>query len=168
MTVVCDTPNDCPVVSVCAGETIIPCLDIGRAHREKLDLCDRLEAIADTLPANIDRFQCLHVANRLVPLFRATHAYEENYLFPEFGSDERHGNARRESIRRLTAEHIEDECAAQDITEVLMAIGHGAPVENPEALGFMLRAFFECVRRHIAFEREHILPVMAEERRILL
>ena len=32
-------------------------------------------------------------------------------------------------------EHIEDECAAQDITDILLAVGHGKPVDNPEALG---------------------------------
>ena len=36
--------------------------------------------------------------------------------------------------------------------------------ENPEALGYMLRAFFDTTRRHIAFEREHILPVIRPER----
>ncbi|NJM42689.1 MAG: hypothetical protein HC853_19095 [Anaerolineae bacterium] len=28
-------------------------------------------------------------------------------------------------------------------------------------VGYMLRGFFECLRRHIAFEREHILPKLA-------
>ena len=41
-----------------------------------------------------------------------------------------------------------------------MAIGHGAGVENPEAVGFMLRGLFETLRRHIAFEREHVLPIV--------
>ena len=65
------------------------------------------------------------------------------------------------SVRRLTIEHIEDECAAQDITDILLALGHGGPVDNPEALGFMLRALFEALRRHIAFELEHVFPIKA-------
>ena len=65
------------------------------------------------------------------------------------------------TVRRLKAEHVEDECAAQDITDVLLDVGRGGAVENPEALGFMLRAFFEGQRRHIAFEREHMLPIAA-------
>lgn len=43
---------------------------------------------------------------------------------------------------------------------MLFEIGHGAAIANPEALGFMLRAFFDSVRRHIAFEREHVLPAV--------
>jgi hypothetical protein len=27
----------------------------------------------------------------------------------------------------------------------------------------MLRAFFETTRRHIAFEREHVMPVLARD-----
>ena len=40
----------------------------------------------------------------------------------------------------------------------LYGIGHGGEISNPEALGFMLRAFFDTVRRHMAFEREHMFP----------
>ncbi|TFF20657.1 hemerythrin domain-containing protein [Jiella endophytica] len=31
-----------------------------------------------------------------------------------------------------------------------------------EALGYMLRGFFEGLRRHIAFEEEHLLPLLGE------
>lgn len=64
------------------------------------------------------------------------------------------------STRRLRAEHVEDECFAGEVTEILLAIGHGETVENPEAIGFMLRGLFENLRRHIAFEREHVLPMI--------
>ncbi|NDW04440.1 hypothetical protein GTK09_08345 [Jiella sp. 40Bstr34] len=35
---------------------------------------------------------------------------------------------------------------------------------NPaaEALGYMLRGFFEGLRRHIAFEEEHLVPLLAK------
>jgi hypothetical protein len=49
------------------------------------------------------------------------------------------------------------------LTEILLEIGHGGAVENPEALGFMLRAFFETIRRHVAFEREHVIPTIAAQ-----
>ena len=41
----------------------------------------------------------------------------------------------------------------------LVCLGHGGAIDNPEALGFMLRAFFDTVRRHIAFEREYVFPL---------
>jgi hypothetical protein len=139
----------------------MPCRDIAEAHHRKLDICDRIEAIADALPS-VDRILCLHVANELVPLLRAAHRYEEEEVFPIFERSGRFGlTARLASVRRLKAEHVEDECAAQDLTEILMEIGHGGPLANPEALGFMLRAFFDTLRRHIAFEREHVVPMVA-------
>lgn len=131
-----------------------------RAHREKLALCDALEEIADRLPDDMDRAQCLTISQKLVPLLRRVHAYEQEVIFPAFESAPAH--SARETVGRLVAEHVQDEAYAGDVVEVLAALGHGASVRNPEAFGFMLRALFETIRRHIAFEQAHILPVIAE------
>jgi hemerythrin-like domain-containing protein len=159
----CETLQACPVADACAcgSDGAMPCVDMAQAHEEKLRLCTAIEAIADALPSAVDRVQCLRIANQLMPLLRHCHQYEEENLFPVF---ERSGGLdraeRAASVRRLRAEHVEDQCAAQDLTEVLFEIGHGAAIANPEALGFMLRAFFDSLRRHIAFEREHVLPAV--------
>jgi len=157
--VACTHGAECPVSSACAPARFVPCIDMARAHAQKLKLCDTLEAIADDLPSLVDRLQCLSVAGSLVPLLRECHRFEEEAVFPAFlrssGNDE--------IVRRLIAEHLEDDCAAEDLSERLMAHGHGLPIENPEAFGYMLRAFFESMRRHIAFERDHIMPVVNDE-----
>lgn len=131
-------------------------LHMSVVYAEKNELCDQLEAIADSLPDQIDRLLCLRVAGRLVPLMRQAHRYEEELLFPLVeaawtspGHDM--------TIRRLKSEHVYDECSAEQITEELLRIGHGHLLHNPEAFGFMLRAFFDPVRRHLAFERELLL-----------
>ena len=163
----CEAPQACPVVGACAcgAEGAVPCLDIARVHQGKLHLCAAMEAIADALPSAVDRMECLRIASELVPLLRESHRYEEETIFPVFEKVQGASHpARAASVRRLQAEHVEDECAAQDLTEVLLEIGHGAAVDNPEALGFMLRAFFETLRRHIAFEREHILPIVTAQK----
>ncbi|TIS86053.1 MAG: hemerythrin domain-containing protein [Mesorhizobium sp.] len=129
-----------------------------RAHGQKLQLCDALEKIADALPG-VDRLQCLGTANAIVPLLRNIHQYEETIVFPAYEAAAG-SNANLASTRRLRAEHVEDECFASEVTEILLAIGHGKTVENAEAIGFMLRGFFESMRRHIAFEREHVLPAI--------
>jgi hypothetical protein len=154
----CEAENACPVACACAEGIRVPCTDMAAAHRKKLELCDALEAIADGLP-QVDRLGCLRIASELVPLLRDAHFYEEDNVFPIF--EQGAPTVRAASIRRLKAEHIEDQCAAQDLTDMLLAIGHGRLIENPEALGFMLRAFFEGLRRHVAFESEHIVPVVA-------
>ena len=131
-----------------------------RAHVETLRLCAAIEEIADQLPADVDRLRCLAVASTLVPLLRSIHRYEEDVVFAAFESAVGADGAAARTTERLRAEHVEDECLADEITETLLAIGHGAKPDNPEALGYMLRVFFETVRRHVAFEREHILPAI--------
>lgn len=157
---VCDKPEECRVADACVVQGRTPCVELTRAHMMKLRFCDDLEAVADGLPSRIDRLLCLRIASELVPQLRECHRYEERTVFPAFVKAGPDPNVRAASIRRLEAEHLQDECAAQDLTDVLLAIGHGSAVENPEALGFMLRAFFEALRRHIAFEEEHLLPAL--------
>ena len=144
------------VAGACAPERFVPCIDMARVHAQKLKLCDALEAIADDLPSRVDRLQCLAVANSLVPLLRECHRFEEEIVFPAFARAQGSGRV----VARLVEEHLEDDCAAEDLSEVLLAHGHGRPIENPEAFGYMLRALFEAMRRHIAFERDHVLPAV--------
>jgi hemerythrin-like domain-containing protein len=133
-----------------------------RAHERKLEMCALLEDIADSLLERVDALKCLAAASALAPLLRNVHAFEENAVFPVFEARSTACGRHTGSTQRLKAEHMEDEAFAEELTETLMAIGHGAPISNPEALGFMLRGLFETIRRHVAFEREHILPVVGE------
>ncbi|MDX8461349.1 hemerythrin domain-containing protein [Mesorhizobium humile] len=128
--------------------------DMRRAHVQKLALCHILEGIADDLPSRVDRLQCLAVAADLLPLLRECHRFEEEVVFPVFARQ----TGEEDTVERLKLEHLEDESAAADLSEALLVHGHGRPIENPEAFGYMLRAFFESMRRHIAFERDHVLP----------
>ena len=127
------------------------------AHAEMLRLCGLLEEVADSLPASIDRHKCLMIASELEPLVRGIHRLEEEALFPTYRRAlERQGKGSN-SLERLIAEHVQDECFAGELTEALLLLGHDGTVENPEAMGFMLRGFFEAKRRHVAFESEHVL-----------
>jgi hemerythrin-like domain-containing protein len=128
--------------------------DMRRAHVQKLALCHILEGIADDLPSRVDRLQCLAVAADLLPLLRECHRFEEEVVFQVFARR----TGEEDTVERLKLEHLEDESAAADLSEALLVHGHGRPIENPEAFGYMLRAFFESMRRHIAFERDHVLP----------
>lgn len=64
--------------------------------------------------------------------------------------------AARRDRRAIDRENLEDDCA--DLSEALLGFGHGQAVENPEAFDEALRALFGSTRRHIAFERDHLLP----------
>lgn len=154
-----DTRRDSSIPTVRSGREAVPAALMRRAHLEKLQLCDALERIADTLP-RVDCLACLAAANAIVPLLRNIHQYEETVIFPAYEAALTSSDANLASTRRLRAEHVEDECFAGEVTEILLAIGHGEKVDNAEAVGFMLRGFFESLRRHIAFEREHVLPMI--------
>ena len=125
------------------------------AHRLQLALCDDLEAIADSLPSAIDNQNCLFAAKCLGRLMRDVHAYEEETLFPALAQVFAASSEFAGAIDRLTFEHLADECYADDIAEKLLYLGTGGRDVNMEALGYMLRGFFEALRRHIAFERDH-------------
>lgn len=133
-----------------------------RAHAEQLDLCRELELIADSLPGNINRQKCIYAAKALGPLIRGTHRYEEQVFFPWLrdagivaGGAAGAAMPLDQTFERLRFEHFEDECFAEELTDALLRLGAGQPV-NMEAIGYMLRGFFESVRRHIAFESELI------------
>src|SRR5262249_51248090 len=122
-----------------------------KAHDAQLTLCMALEEIADSLPANVNRQKCIYAAKSLIPLINGIHRYEEEALFPML---ENLGAGNRDlasSIARLKFEHVEDECFAEELTDTLTRLGSGDAAVNAEAAGYMLRGFFESLRRHIAF-----------------
>ena len=124
-------------------------------HRLQLALCEDLEAIADSLPANIVNHDCLFAAKSLGRLIRDVHAFEEETLIPALRQVFPSSSDIASAVDRLTYEHLADECYAEDIAEKLFHLGTGGRDVNMEALGYMLRGFFEALRRHIAFERDH-------------
>lgn len=129
------------------------------AHAEQLALCDELEEIADSLPSNINKQKCIYAAKTLVPMIQALHRYEETVLFPRVQQKNAVADS-GETLSRLRYEHLEDEGYAEELTETLLKLGSSDPV-NIEAVGYMLRGFFEGMRRHIAFEQAHLLSTLA-------
>ncbi|MDQ0453867.1 hemerythrin domain-containing protein [Rhizobium paknamense] len=129
---------------------------LARAHDEQLALCRELEEIADSLPANVNRQKCIYAAKALGPLIQGAHHYEETVLFAGLERSNGGNQTLQDTLNRLKFEHCEDECFAEELTDALLKLGSGDQV-NVEAVGYMLRGFFEGLRRHIAFEREHLL-----------
>lgn len=127
-----------------------------RAQEEQLALCLELEEIADSLPGSVNRQKCIYAAKALGPLIKGIHHYEETVLFPQLQASGAANDLLALTIERLKFEHCEDECFAEELTDALLRLGCGSAV-NMEAVGYMLRGFFEGLRRHIAFEREHLL-----------
>lgn len=134
-----------------------------RLHAAKLALCDRLEAIADSLPNELDRRECLLSARALGPQLLGIHRFEEQRIFPLFCAGLGHAEDAQAIVERLKNEHFEDEGYAAELREALRAAARSGRAQNPETLGFMLRGFFGAVRRHVAFEQDHMLAALGGE-----
>ena len=128
-----------------------------KAHDAQLSLCKALEEIADSLPANVNRQKCIYAAKSLIPLVNGVHRYEEEAVFPLIESHAAGDGDLASSIARLKFEHVEDECFAEELTDTLTRLGSGDGTVNAETAGYMLRGFFESIRRHIAFEQQFML-----------
>ncbi len=142
-------------IRVAQGEN--PIAVLRKAHKEQLLLCDQLEEIADSLPDSVNRQKCIYAARALGPMVRVLHRFEEDVVFPLFAERLKEHEDIEATLNRLKFEHCEDECFAEELTEALHALGANRPDINIEATGYMLRGFFEAMRRHIAFESEHLL-----------
>ena len=132
------------------------------AHHLKAQeaICAELEAIADSLPVSINPQMCIQVTRALLPLIEQAHRFEENQLFPQLLKiGDPHLDLAR-TLKRLHAEHLGDEDYAEELCSAISSYLADADHSKAENLGWMLRGFFESERRHIAFEREYILPLV--------
>lgn len=132
---------------------------LNATHRDQLALCTMLEGIADSLPNTIDRCTCITAARALGPLIAKAHDLEEHMIFPAVRERWAASSDIAATIERLEFEHMEDICYSEELFDALMAYGKGDERPSPEAFGYMLRGFFESLRRHIAFEQDVIVPL---------
>ncbi|MGQ2908809.1 MAG: hemerythrin domain-containing protein [Aliihoeflea sp.] len=130
------------------------------SHRKQLALCAELEEIADNLPDHVNRQRCLHLARSLCPIIMEAHALEECALFSKVHALAHTLPNLDITIERLRWEHFEDLCFSEELREALLDLGRADRPINGEALGYMLRGFFESLRRHVAFEQEMLMPLL--------
>lgn len=134
--------------------------EMDRHLRLQLNLCCMLEKLADELPDDVNRQECLHVARSIYPIVKNAHAFEEDLLFPRLASQCRADSNMSSALERLRFEHWEDESFGCELGEELLAFAQDPASANIDALSYMLRGFFEGLRRHIAYEREQLLPIL--------
>ena len=143
-----------------------PIEHLGGSYSALLAVCDRLEAVADALPGCTPD-DCTRLAVEVVELLALTHAQEENLLLPLLA-----GSPRPELVqlgRRLREEHAHDEAAALEVQEALLALADRQPLRSVDATGYLLRSFFESLRRHVRSEQDllGLLPRLAPDMRTL-
>lgn len=134
--------------------------ELGTVLNELSQICAKLEKIADDLPENVDRQDCMALARSIYPTIVSAHKFEEGIVFPLLRRTARQPGI-DDTIERLRFEHWEDESFAAELQETLCGFVTGRETERVDTLAWMLRGFFEGLRRHIAFEREHVMPMLA-------
>lgn len=132
--------------------------ELDRLYRAALRLCDRLEAVADSLPYP-DRTRCRRLAAMLRPCVESANSKEEQLLFPAL-IDRLPRRAGTDMVARLREEHARDRVATDEIVQLLLELSRGHPV-SWNATGYRLRAHFLSVRRHIASEQD-LMRAVAE------
>lgn len=133
---------------------------IMRCHDMQLLLCDELEALADSISTGADCQRCLHLARAVYQLVASSQEFEEALLFEPLSSFAGRLPDMPSTLQRLRFEHHSDLCFAEELNDVLLSFGRGEDRMTADAVGYMLRAFFEGVRRHVAFEKEILVPLL--------
>lgn len=126
----------------------------------QFNLCCALENVADNLPDGVRKDEILSIARSIGPIVMRSHDFEENVLFPLLRDQSGADKNLEATLDRLHGEHWEDESFAEEVQTSLIDFASGELKSGVDALSYMLRGFFEGLRRHIAFEREHLLPLL--------
>jgi hemerythrin-like domain-containing protein len=124
----------------------------------RLDLCDLLEHIADSLPENAAP-QLAQLASTALERGWANHvAFEEQALFPLLSRHRRKNPDLLAGLDQLALEHAADSSLDQELVDTLDDLARGGPPDNPEMVGYLLRAHFVPMRRHILWENAFLIP----------
>lgn len=124
-------------------------------------LCNALETLADSLPARVDTRAAVLLADRLHPTLRQCHRIEETTIFPVLRIAGAHLYP---IVDRLRTEHFEDEDHACDVRDAIRSLAAVQTRGDAEEVGYMLRCLFVSLRRHLAFDRDYILPLYLRTR----
>lgn len=132
---------------------------IEHEHGLQLVLCERLEQIADRLPATTDP----NLVHGLIQLLRGGMAphdrMEEECLFPILCRRCVSDTLLAEICGQLEREHAQNRDLCWELAEELADFSQAGMPRNAEMLGYMLRGHFGSQRRHIEWENRILLPV---------
>lgn len=131
-------------------------------HKAQRALADLLEALADSLPDGVNPAAAALAASLLRDSLQRRAALEEATLFPLL---EARSGALSPICRAVTLarrEYNHSAGLAIELAEELDELAASGRVTNPEALGFMLRAFFDGLRRHLDWVDVAILSHLRE------
>jgi len=140
-----------------------PLAAYARLLSAQLAMCDNLEAIADALPHHVDKRLCRGTAHQLTTILIPAHRLEEDIILPRLRQSAAGFAALSEpTFVRLGKEHQLDAGYAIEVCELLDTLANNSAPINLNAMGYAFRSFFECLRRHVQFDLEVIVPICEE------
>jgi hemerythrin-like domain-containing protein len=122
--------------------------------------CEELEKITDSLPRSIDPHTCLDLAQRMLPLIKRAHDFEEQEVWPLVRARTSQSAEMQQTLDRLSFEHWGDEDFAEQVFHQLRDYAMAPEASKADTLAWALRGFFQNMQRHLAFEREFLLPLL--------
>jgi iron-sulfur cluster repair protein YtfE (RIC family) len=146
------------------GEAFLSLLEHDQTRM--LRICARLEKIADGLPGSGRLRRTAREIAFLDQAFERHMFIQERFLFPLVRSLCDSRESIEPILRQLETEHATDQGLIIEITDAYAgAIGEtrreaGVPLCT---LGYLLRAFFENFRRHAAWEKMLLHPIVRDQ-----
>lgn len=141
-----------------------PLSTVTRLLHEQIDVSNQLEGLADRLPHDIDQPRCALLSQRVPVLVDMNWKINEDVIFPALlrSSSGAVTAFTHQTAARLRDERLTDQGYALEVSELLacLADDNCTHVLDQEfnAVGYMLRSFFETTRRAASFELEFIVP----------
>ena len=127
-------------------------------HRAQRALADLLESVADSLPDAVNQASAALAASLLRDSVVRRSTLEEAALFPLIEAQVPDDSPIHRAV--VLARREQRDCAGRaiELAEELDLLAARGRSRNPDALGFMLRAYFDGLRRHLDWIDVAILP----------
>ena len=137
---------------------ITPLAIIEHERDQQRKLCRSLELIADQLPNEVDRSLCQKTYDKLRSKLPIYHQNEEA-LFGLIGRRASRSMGLDAILTQVSEEHAIHNCYAEEFYELLDALNAQRHNQNYDMIGYMLRCFFETIRRHLQWEELTLMPL---------
>ena len=136
-----------------------PLTTFAQLLREQLHICDALEKIADDLPDQFDTTQCMDLAQSIPAVLSLGHLVQDCIVFPALLRQPASHQFTRQTADRLCDEHLTDQGYAFEVCDLLQDLFYNRSTVDMGQAGYLLRGFFESIRRTVSFELECLLPL---------
>lgn len=120
--------------------------------------CDELERVSDELP-NSNTHEFLLSVERICPLLLECHRFEEAHIHPLVAKSRPEIGV---ILARLHDEHIEDQDQADLLLDNVRTFVSDAGRTKATEVGYVARGLFISLRRHLAFDRHFITPIVRD------